>query len=292
MDLERTLIGVVNVVFNGAAFGMLLFVMSVGLSVTMGIMRFVNLAHGSFAMLGGYVTASLMLSAGWPFLATLPIAFLLAAVAGLVVDRLLYWRMFHATELEQFLLTLGLVFVSIALATYLWGPQQQPISLPEYFVGQITIGPLSFNSYRLFIIGFGLAITLAIVFVIDMTRFGSMLRASVDNRRMALGCGINVPLIFSITFAFGCGLAGLGGALSINLVGLDPNFPMKYLIYFLIVVSFGGAGSISGSLIASLILGISDVAGKYYVPSLGAFIIYAVIVGLLLWRPHGLFSRA
>jgi branched-chain amino acid transport system permease protein len=261
MDLERTLIGVVNVVFNGAALGMLLFVMSVGLAVTMGIMRFVNLAHGSFAMLGGYVTASLMLSAGWPFLATLPGLFS-AAVAGLVVDRLLYWRMFHATELEQFLLTLGLVFVSIALATYLWGPQQQPISLPEYFVGQITIGPLSFNSYRLFIIGFGLAITLAIVFVIDMTRFGYMLRASVDNRRMALGCGINVPLIFSITFAFGCGLAGLGGALSINLVGLDPNFPMKYLIYFLIVVSFGGAGSISGSLIASPALGIQRRRGN------------------------------
>lgn len=292
MELGRIAIGAVNVVFNGAALGMLLFVMSVGLSVTMGIMRFLNLAHGSFAMLGGYVTARLMLDAGWPFLSTLPAAFVLAALAGTAMERTLYWRMFKATELEQFLLTLGLVLISIALATYVWGPQQQPISLPDYFIGQITVGPFGFNAYRLFIIGVGVAITLAIVFVIDWTRYGAMLRAAVDNRRMALGCGVNVPLVFSVTFAIGCGLAGLGGALSTSLVGLDPNFPMKYLVYFLIVVSFGGAGSIGGSLIASLVLGISDVAGKYYVPTLGAFILYAVIVALLLWRPHGLFSRS
>lgn len=290
--MQQTLIGLVNVAFNGFALGMLLFVMSVGFTVTMGLMRFVNLAHGAFAMLGGYMTVTLMSAAGWPFLLTLPAAFVIAAAGGLVLERGLAWRMFRASELEQFLLTLGLVFISIAAATYFWGPQQQPISLPSYLTGTVEVGPFRFSIYRFFIIMVGLALTLGIYIAVERSRFGAMLRASVDNRVMAQSVGINVGLLFSAVFTIGCGLAGLGGALGVNLVGLDPSFPMKYLIYFLIVVSVGGAGSVTGSLIAAVVLGIADVAGKYYVPGVGGFVIYTVMVALLLWRPHGLFGRA
>jgi branched-chain amino acid transport system permease protein len=282
----------VGVIFDGFAYGMLLFLLSVGLSVTLGLMNFVNLAHGAFAMLGGYVAATLMNALGWPFLATLPLAFLLTGAVSVAFERTLYRRLYRARELDQVLLTIGLVFMSVAVAAFFYGTQQQPVRLPQYLRTYTTISGVNFSHYRLFLIVVALAVTLVLVLALERTRFGAQVRAAVDNQRMAQGLGINVELVFAVTFALGSGLAGLGGALAIEIVGLDPNFAFTYLIYVLIVVAVGGLGSIRGSFLAAVLLGVSDAAGKYYVPTLGSFLIYLVMITLLLWRPSGLFGRA
>ena len=282
----------VGVIFDGFAYGMLLFLLSVGLSVTLGLMNFVNLAHGAFAMLGGYIAATLMNAFGWPFLATLPIAFALTGIVSVVFERTLYRRLYRARELDQVLLTIGLVFMSVATAAFFFGTQQQPVRLPQYLRSYTTLMSVNFSHYRLFLIIVALAVTLALVLALERTRFGAQVRAAVDNQRMAQGLGINVELVFAVTFALGSGLAGLGGALAIEIVGLDPNFAFTYLIYVLIVVAVGGLGSIRGSFLAAVLLGVSDAAGKYYAPTLGSFLIYLVMITLLLWRPSGLFGRS
>ncbi len=282
---------VFGVLFDGLAYGMLLFLLSVGQSVTLGMMNFINLAHCSFAMLGGYVTATLMNRYGWPFFATLPCAFIVAAVVSVAFERTLFRRLYRAGELDQVLLTIGIVFISVAVAAYIFSTDQQPLQLPPYLRTSLTFMGIRFAVYRLILIGLALAITLALVLGIEYTRFGAKVRAAVDNERMARGLGIDVGRTFAITFALGSGLAGLGGALAIEIVGLDPSFAFTYLIYVLIVVSVGGLGSISGSFAAAIVLGISDVAGKYYIPQLGAFLIYLVMISLLMWRPLGLLGR-
>ena len=282
---------VFGVLFDGLAYGMLLFLMSVGLSVTLGMMNFVNLAHCSFAMLGGYVTVTLMNALGWPFLATLPAAFVAAAAASVVLERVFFRRFYRATELEQCLLTIGIVFVSVAAAAYIYGTDQQPVQLPPYLRGSIAFLGLNFAVYRLFLIAIALAVTVLLVVTVETTRFGARVRAAVNNQRMARGLGIDVDRLFALTFTLGSGLSGLGGALAIQMVGLDPSFAITYLIYVLIVVAVGGLGSITGSFAAAMLLGVSDIAGKYYVPAIGAFLIYLVMLVLLMTRPTGLFGR-
>ena len=282
---------VFGVLFDGFAYGMLLFLLSVGLSVTLGMMNFVNLAHCSFAMIGGYVTVTLMNNLGWPFLATLPLAFVTAAVASVVFERTMFRRLYRASDLDQCLLTIGLVFVSVAAAAWFYGTIQQPVNLPSYLRGAFAVMGVTVGVYRLFLIGIALVVTLALVLALEYTRFGMQVRAAVDNQRMARGLGIDVDGTFAVTFALGSGLAGLGGALAIDIVGLDPTFALAYLVYVLIVVSVGGLGSIGGSLAAATLIGISDTAGKYYFPEIGSFLIYLVMVGLLLWRPAGLLGR-
>jgi branched-chain amino acid transport system permease protein len=280
-----------GVLFDGIAYGMLLFVLSVGLSVTLGLMNFVNLAHCAFAMLGGYVTATLVNQFHWPFLATLPVAFIAAAVASVVLERILYRRLYRASDLDQVLLTIGIAFISVAVAAYFFGTLQQPIQTPEFLSGAVNMLGIGLGKYRLFLIGVALIVTVLLIAGLDYTRFGAQVRAAVDNQRMARGLGIDVDRTFAITFALGSGLAGLGGALAIDIVGLDPSFAFTYLVYVLIIVSVGGLGSIAGSFAAACLIGISDIAGKYYVPELGAFLIYLVMVVVLMWRPAGLFGR-
>jgi branched-chain amino acid transport system permease protein len=282
---------IIGVLFDGFAYGMLLFLLSVGLSVTLGMMNFVNLAHCSFAMLGGYLTVTLMNDHQWPFFATLPVAFVAAAAASVVLERTLFRHLYRASDLDQVLLTIGIVFISVAAAAYIFGTIQQPIQTPSYLRGSVSFMGLTFGTYRLFLVATGLAVTLILVITLEYTRFGAQVRAAVDNQRMARGLGINVDQAFAVTFALGSGLAGLGGSLAIEIVGLDPSFAFAYLVYVLIVVSVGGLGSIGGSFAAATLLGISDIAGKYYVPELGAFLIYLVMVAILMWRPAGLFGR-
>jgi branched-chain amino acid transport system permease protein len=280
-----------GVLFDGLAYGMLLFLLSVGLSVTLGMMNFVNLAHCSFAMLGGYVTVTLMNGLGWPFLTTLPGAFLAAAAVSVGLERTLYRRLYRSSDLDQVLLTIGLAFISVAGAAYIFGTVLQPIQMPPYLRGAVTVLGVSFGVYRLFLVGVALVITLLLVAALEWTRFGARVRAAVDNQRMARGLGIDVDGVFLVTFALGSGLAGLGGALAIEIVGLDPAFAFTYLVYVLIVVAVGGLGSIGGSFAAASLIGVSDVAGKYYAPELGAFLIYLVMVAVLMWRPAGLLGR-
>lgn len=282
---------IAGVLFDGIAYGMLLFLLSVGLSVTLGLMNFVNLAHCAFAMLGGYVTVTLMNSYGWPFFATLPLAFIAAAGASVVLERTLYRRLYRATDLDQVLLTIGIVFVSVAVAAYLYGTTVQPITVPDYLRGSVSVFGVNLARYRLFLVLVAAIVTVVLIYGVEHTRFGAQVRAAVDNQRMARGLGINVDWTFAVAFALGSGLAGLGGALAIEIVGLDPYFGFTYLIFVLIVVSVGGLGSIGGSLAAAILIGIADITGKYYLPDLGAFLIYLVMVGVLMWRPTGLFGR-
>ena len=282
---------VLGVLFDGFAYGMLLFLLSVGLSVTLGMMNFINLAHCSFGMLGGYVAVTLMDEAGWPFLAALPAAFFAAALAAVVIERLLFRRMYRASDLDQCLLTIGIVFISIAIFAWFYTTEPQSARMPDYLQGSVQAIGMNFAVYRIFLIVVALAVAAFLILAIERTRFGAQVRAAVDNQRMARGLGINVDRVFMVTFALGGGLAGLGGSLAIQMVGLEPTFALTYLVYVLIVVSVGGLGSIGGSFAAATVLGISDMAGKYYFPWLGAFLIYLVMVALLMWRPVGLFGR-
>ena len=281
----------IGVLFDGIAYGSLLFVISIGLSVTMGLMNFINLAHGAFAMLGGYACVMLMSRAGVPFLATLPVAFLVPAIAGIVLERSLYQRLYKASHLDQVMFSIGLVFMSVAVATYFFGPSQQPVRLPDWLRGQVHLLGLDLGAYRLFLIGVVIAITIVLTLLLVKTRFGALVRASVDNAVAAAGLGIDVNRVFGVTFALGSGLAGLGGGLGIDVLGLDPTFPLKYMVYFLLVVAIGGAGTIKGGLVAAMILGVCDVAGKYYVPQIGSFIIYFLMVALMILFPAGLYGR-
>ena len=284
-----------TLLFDGIAYGMLLFVLALGLAVTMGLMNFINLAHGAFAMAGGYVLILLMQRAGWPFLACLPAAFFITAAAGALLERTIYRPMYGKPHLDQVLFSIGLTFMAVAAVDFLVGSSQQNVQLPEWLRQRFELGSgawtLGMGAYRLFIIATCLALALGLQAVLSRTRFGSRLRAAVDDPRVAAGLGIPVNRIFLLTFAVGSGLAGLGGALGADILGLDPTFPLKFMVYFLIVCAVGGTSSITGPLAAALLLGIADVMGKYYLPKLGAFIVYVLMIAILLWRPQGLFSR-
>jgi len=282
---------VLTLLFDGIAYGMLLFVLAVGLAVTLGLMNFINLAHGAFAMAGGYVTVLLMQRAGVPFLATLPLAFAATAALGALLECTLYRPMYGKPHLDQVLFSIGLVFMSVAAVDWLIGSQQQFVKLPPYLLGRFDLEWVGIGKYRLFIVVLCALLAVALQLVLSRTRFGSRLRAAVDDPRVASGLGINVNRVFLLTFATGSGLAGLGGALGAELLGLDPGFPLKFMIYFLIVVAVGGTSTITGPLLAALLLGIADVFGKYYAPKLGAFIVYTLMIVILLWRPQGLFVR-
>jgi branched-chain amino acid transport system permease protein len=281
-----------NIAFNGLAFAMVLYLISVGLSVTMGMMGFVNLAHGVFAMAGGYVVTSLMKDQGVPFPLALLGAALTVAAASVPVERLLYRRFYGGDELDQVLLTIGLAFMSVAGATYIRGPLQQPLQPPPWLNGVADLGFRSFPAYRSFLILCGAALVTALWLSVERTRFGARVRAAVDNLQMAQSIGIDTSRLFMVTFALGSGLAGLGGALGADLLTVNPGYALQNLIYFLIVVAVGGLGSIRGPFFAALLIGVTDTASKYLVPEFGAFFIYVLTLAVLLWRPRGLFGRA
>ena len=290
--MTGVLSAVVSIGFHGLAFAMVLYLISVGLSVTMGLMGFVNLAHGVFAMLGGYVMTGLMSRYGVPFLPALAAAAVASALASIPLERLLYRRFYGGEELDQVLLTMGLIFISVAAATFVWGPLTQHMQPPAWLSGQVDLGFRSFPAYRSFLIVCGAGIVTALWIGLERTRFGARIRATVDNPRMAQSVGINTSRLFMLTFALGSGLAGLGGGLGADLLAISPAYALQYLVYFIIVVAVGGLGSIRGPFVAALLIGIADTAFKYLLPGLGAFFIYALTMALLLWRPQGLFGRA
>jgi branched-chain amino acid transport system permease protein len=287
-----SLSALVSIGFHGLAFAMVLYLISVGLSVTMGLMGFVNLAHGVFAMIGGYVLTSLMSRFGVAFLPALLGAAAATALASVPIERVLYRRFYGGEELDQVLLTMGLVFMSVAGATYVWGPLQQPLQPPAWLSGEIDLGFRSFPAYRSFLILCGAALVTVLWLAIERTRFGARVRAAVDNLRMAQSVGIDTSRLFMTTFALGSGLAGLGGGLGADLLAINPSYALQNLAYFLIVVAVGGLGSIRGPFVAALLLGIADSGFKYLLPEFGAFFIYALTMAVLLWRPRGLFGRA
>jgi branched-chain amino acid transport system permease protein len=285
-------IDIVSILLGGLAAGMVLFIVSVGLSVTMGLMGFVNLAHGGFAMIGGYVIVLVMRHWGVGFVVAMAVGFVVTAAASMVFERLLYSRLYKAGELDQVLFTIGLVFIMIASVTLLVGPENQPLTLPDALRGQVNLGFMEYRTYSVFLIVAGTLIVVGLWLGFERTRFGAQIRAAVDNRRMAESLGINIDRLFAVTFGFGSGMAALGGGLGAEFLGLDPQYALKYLVFFLIVVAVGGLGRITGVFYASLIIGVLDFALKLYVPQGGTLFIYALTIALLLWRPQGLFGKS
>jgi branched-chain amino acid transport system permease protein len=269
---------------------MILYVIAVGLSITMGLMGFVNLAHGVFAMAGGFLLSYSMERFGVPFPVGLAIAFFAVAVASIFLERLLYSRLYAAGELSQVLFTIGLIFASIALARLAYGTQTAPVFLPKYLTGQLHLLGRDFPTYRVFLIVFSSVLIALLWFGVERTRWGAMVRAAVDNRGMAQSIGINTKLLFMLTFALGSGLAGLGGALGADILPVSWGYPLEHLVYFLVVVAVGGLGSLRGPFVAALLIGIADTACKYWIPEFGAFLVYAAVIVILLWRPQGLFG--
>ena len=282
---------IAGIVLGGLAAGTVLFIVSVGLSVTMGLMGFVNLAHGAFAMFGGYLIVLAMNRAQYGFPAALAIGFFGTAALGVVLERLLYRRLYRAGELDQVLFTIGLIFIFIASTMILVGSQSQSLQLPPALSGQLDLGFVQYRTYSIFLIVVGFLIALSIWLTFERSRIGAQIRATVDNRRMAESLGIDINRLFTITFAFGSGMAGIGGGLGAEFLGLDPQYPLKYLIFFLIAVSVGGLGSVIGVYYASLILGVLDFVLTFYLPKGGTIFIYALTILILLARPQGLSGR-
>jgi branched-chain amino acid transport system permease protein len=285
-------IDIASILLGGLAAGMVLFIVSVGLSVTMGLMGFVNLAHGAFAMIGGYVIVLTMRHWGIGFVPALAVGFLVTAAASMVFERLLYSKLYRAGELDQVLFTIGLVFIMISSVTLLVGPENQPLILPAALRGQLDLGFIEYRTYSIFLIVVGTVIVIGLWLGFERTRFGAQIRAAVDNRRMAESLGINIDRLFSITFGFGSGMAAIGGGLGAEFLGLDPQYALKYLVFFLIAVAVGGLGQVTGVFYASLIIGVLDFALKLYIPKGGTLFIYALTILLLLWRPQGLFGKS
>lgn len=284
MDLASILLG-------GLASGMVLFIVSVGLSVTMGLMGFVNLAHGGFAMLGGYFVVYGMRHWGLPFAPALLLAFAAVALLAVALERTLYARLYRATELDQVLFTIGLVFVLIALVTLGIGPESQRVMLPAWLDGQTDLGFLEYRTYSLALIAAGTLLMLALWLGFERTRIGARIRAAVDNRRMAESVGVDVGRLFTLTFALGSGLTAVGGGLGAEILGLDPQYPLRYLAYFLIVVAVGGLGKVTGVFFAALLIGVLDFVLKIYFPKGGTMFIYALTLVFLLARPQGIFGK-
>ena len=282
---------IISILFDGLAYAMFLFIVSVGLSVTMGLMGFVNLAHGAFAMAGGYLVLTATLSWGVPFLLALVITFVVIGCASVLFERTLYSPLYGAGELDQVLMTIGLTFMAIATYTFFYGPLPQSIRVPDYLAGEIAVAGRTFPTYRVFLIAVGAALIAVLWYGFERTNIGAKIRAAVDNRRMAQSVGIDVDRLFVFTFAIGSGLAALGGGLAIQLLGLNPSFAVVYLVFFLLVVAVGGSGSLWGTLVAALVLGIGDTAGKYLYADAGGFFIYAIAFLLLLVKPAGLYGR-
>src|SRR4051812_46990022 len=277
----------ISILLGGVAAGMVLFIVSVGLSVTMGLMGFVNLAHGGFAMLGGYVIVLAMRHWGLSFPAALALAFAAGAAFSVVLERLMYARLYRAAELDQVLFTIGLAFVMTAAVTLGVGPETQVVRLPDWLRGQTDLGFIRYRTYSLALIVAGTAVMPLLWLGFERTKFGARIRAAVDNRRMAQSLGIDVGRLFTVTFALGSGLAAVGGGLGAEILGLDPNYPLRYLVYFLIVVAVGGRGRVTGVFFAALLIGVLDFVLKIYLPKGGTIFIYALTLGLLLWRPQG-----
>ena len=290
--MSESLATLLSLLIDGVAYGMMLFLISVGLTITLGVMRVVNLAHSAFAMIGGYFALWIMQRAGLGFFLAIPLAVVGTMLVGAALERTLYRWVYAAGSLGQLLMTIGLAFILTALFKNLGGTQLQSVPVPPTLQGNWSLGPFSLSIYRAFLVAASALVGFSLWLALEKTPYGARLRASVDNPSMACCVGINVPVVFSITFSIGCGLAALGGALGSQLLPIEPYYGLKYLVLVLIVVAVGGLGSLRGSLYAGLLLGLIDSLGRYYVPALGAFVIYLAVLGILLVRPQGLVARA
>lgn len=280
-----------SILFTGTAYAMVLYIISVGLSITMGLLGIANLAHGAFAMAGGYLLITFLNRFAVPFTLALVLTAAIVAAASVVLERVLYAKVYRAGEFDQVLLSMGLIFVASAVAHYIYGPIPQTVAVPAALTGKLDLGLRTFPLYRVFLIAIGIVIFVTLLLVIERTSTGMRIRATVDNRAMAEAVGIDTKKLFSVVFAAGSALAAIGGGLGGDMIAITPGYPLENLAYFLIVVSIGGLGTVSGPFVAALLLGIGDSACKIIAPQFGAFFIYVSLFGFLLLRPGGLLNR-
>jgi branched-chain amino acid transport system permease protein len=288
--MEQALSAALFVLLYGVSYGLVLFTIAIGLVITMGLMQIVNLAHGAFAAIGGYLAVSLMNAAGVPFLASVFAAVAIVVLLSFVLERLIYVRLYGASHLDQILMTLGVNFIVIGAITIFFGPNVYPVRLPEFLQGSVDLGLRKFEVYRIFLILLGLAVVIGLWALFERTHFGARLRAAVDNGSIARVVGIDVDRLFLLAFGIGSGLAALGGAVGAAMLPLEPYYPMKYLMLVLVVVALSGYGNIRASLGVAIIVGLIDTAGRLLVPAAGGFAIYVLLILLTVWRPEGLFA--
>ncbi|MCA1371170.1 branched-chain amino acid ABC transporter permease [Bradyrhizobium sp. BRP14] len=281
-----------SIAIDALAYGMVLFVISIGLSVTMGLMRVVNLAHGAFAMIGGYVASYVTRDLGLGYGVAIAAAVFATILIAVPIERLLYRRIYGAPELTQVLMTIGITFCIIGIANYLMGPTLKTIPLGAALQGSADLGFRSVPVHRIFAIFCGVAVALALWFTIERTSFGIKLRASVDNAAMAAALGVRTEVIYAVSFAVAVGLAALGGVVGAELLPVEPYYALRYMVTFLVVVAVGGAGSIPGALIACLLLGAIDTTGRYLMPQFGEFFFYFAVIVIICLFPRGLLERA
>lgn len=281
---------IANILLDGVSYGMVLFIIAVGLTVTLGLMRFVNLAHGAFAMVGGYVAAWLVRQ-GWPFGWGVAAALLATAAIAAALEVLVLRRLYRRSELQQVLFTIGLTFLFVATVNLVFGPQVQLIPLPGWLASTVDLGFRTIPAQRLLVIAAGLVVLGGAYLVMNASRFGVWLRATVDNTSAAESLGIPVQVVYALTFAVGAALAALGGILGAELMPLEPFYPVKYLVLVLVVVAVGGLGSIAGSAAAAVGLGIVETASKYLAAEWGSLFFFAAVALLLAIRPEGILRR-
>jgi len=275
---------------NGLSYGVLLFLLSVGLTLIFGMLDVVNLAHGSFYMLGAYAGLTLIgvTNNFWLALAVAPVA---VGVIGVLIERGCLRPLYRRGPLDQVLLTFGLIYLFEDLVKWIWGGKIRSIPPPDLFAGSVTLWGATVPSYRLFVIVFGLAMAVALWLLIERTRLGAIIRAGVFDAEMAAGLGINIQRVFTGVFAFGAALAGLSGVIAGPIQSAQPPMGATILIPALIVVVVGGLGSLKGSLVGSLIIGQAETFGKVWLPGASMLMIYVVMAAIVLLRPHGLFGR-
>lgn len=281
-----------SIVLDGVAYGLILFIISVGLSVTMGLMRVINLAHGGFALLGGAFAHWFMAGPGVPFLPAVVLAVAAVMLIAIPMERFLYRRIYRFGELQQVLATIGITFIMIAGVNLWLGSTILAIPLPEMLRGSIDLGFRVLPMHRLVVIAVGLAVIAGLYLVLERTNYGIRLRSAVDNRTMAATLGIDTGRLFALTFGLGAGLAALGGILGAELLPIEAYYPLRYMVLFLIVVAVGGMGSITGSFLAAIGLGVLDTAARYLVPDFGTIFFFLVMMLVLAVRPNGLLGRA
>jgi branched-chain amino acid transport system permease protein len=279
-----------SLLIDSVAFGMVLFIISVGLSVTMGLMRVINLAHGAFAMVGGYLASYITLSLGAPYIVALAAAVIGTVLVAIPLEFLLYRRLYGGSDpLQQVLMTIGITFFMIGVANWIFGPTLKTIALPSALAGATDLGFRAIPTHRLFVVACGVAVAILLHLLLDGTAFGIKLRATVDNARMAASLGLKTQRIYALAFALSAALAAFGGVVGAEILPVEPYYALRYMVTFLVVVSVGGSGSINRALLAALFLGFVDTCGRYFAPAYGEFFFYlAVIVAVLASNSGGL----
>lgn len=280
-----------SIAIDAFAYGTILFIISIGLSVTLGLMRVVNLAHGAFAMIGGYLASYGVTELRLHYFVAMILAIVLTILIAIPAERFLYRKIYGAPELTQVLMTIGITFLVIGVTNYVAGPTLKTIPLPDFLTGSVDIGFRALPKQRLFLIVIGMVVVAGSWFLIEKTNFGIKLRAAVDNANMAQALGIRTQIIYAVSFAIAIGLAAMGGIIGSELLPLDPYYALRYMVVFLVVVSIGGAGSIPGALFFSLLLGVIDTTGRYIAPEFGEFFFYFAVIFIVTLFPRGLAGR-